>query len=175
MSVLFSIISISFATDFCLKDGLPPRHYIFVSKNTLKSPASKRFAFSFIPIVMPIPKCAQNFSMLIFSVRVIFSVRILASMVTFKTKIRPLLSHVIVVTLTSLYCLVKYAIYRWTVRSIGVYWTTIIFLESHSLLSRLVNGNILSTPSGFLRQCEKNIQNSHFCKRCHVRYHINWV
>ena len=40
-----SIISISFATDFCLKDGLPPQHSKFVSKDTLKPPASQRFVF----------------------------------------------------------------------------------------------------------------------------------
>ena len=51
-----SIISISFATDFCLKDGLPPLHSKFVLKNTMKSPASKRFVFSFISIVFIIVK-----------------------------------------------------------------------------------------------------------------------
>ena len=42
-------------------------------------------------------------------------------------------------------------------------------------MSGFGNGNILSTPSCFIRQCKINIQNCHFCKRCNVRCHINWV
>lgn len=43
-----SLIPINFATDFCLKDGLPPQHPRFVLKKTLKSPARKKFEFSFM-------------------------------------------------------------------------------------------------------------------------------
>ena len=36
-----------------------------------------------------------------------------------------------------------------------------IFQTAASLMSRFANGNILSTPSCFIRQCKMNIQN--FC------------
>ena len=42
-------------------------------------------------------------------------------------------------------------------------------------MSRFANGNILLTPSRFIRQCKMNIRNYHFCKYCHVRWHINWI
>ena len=42
-------------------------------------------------------------------------------------------------------------------------------------MSRFANGNILLTPSLFIRQCKMNIQNCYFCKRCHGRCHINRV
>ena len=35
------------------------------------------------------------------------------------------------------------------------------YIELHQLMSRFANGNILSIPSRFIRQCKTNIQN--FC------------
>lgn len=49
------------------------------------------------------------------------------------------------------------------------------YLEPYSLLSRFVSGEILSTPSRFVRQCKISIQNCHSCKRCYFWCHINWV
>ena len=91
-----SIISISFATDFCLKDRLPPQHSKFVLKNTLKSLASKRFVFLFISIVFIKVKSVFKTSPGSFSVLGLYKLirtKFFASMVTFKIKIWPLLSH----------------------------------------------------------------------------------
>ena len=99
-----SIISISFATDFCVKDGLPPQHSKFVFKITLKSPASKRFVFSFISIVFIIVKSVFKTSTCSFSVLGLYKLirtKFFTSMVTFKIKIRPLLSHIWFKTFTS--------------------------------------------------------------------------
>ena len=98
-----SIISISFATDFCLKDGLPLQHYKFVLKNTLKSPASKMFVFLFISIVFIIVKSVFKTSTCSFSVlglHKLIRIKLFTPMLTFKIKTRPLLSHIWFKTLT---------------------------------------------------------------------------
>ena len=48
-------------------------------------------------------------------------------------------------------------------------------LEHHSLMSRFVNRNILSTPSCFVRQCKMSIQKYHSRKRCHAKCQKYWV
>ena len=42
-------------------------------------------------------------------------------------------------------------------------------------MSPFRNGNILSTPSRFIRKCEINLQNFNFCKHCYIRCHKNCV
>ena len=83
--------------DFCLKDGLPPQNFKFALKNTLKSPGSKRFEFSFISIVFIIVKSVLKTSTYSFSVLVLYKLittKCFTSIVTFKIKIRPLLSDI---------------------------------------------------------------------------------
>ena len=55
-----SIISINFATDFCLKDRFPPQHSKFVLKKTLKSSTSERFSFLFMSVVFIIVKSVSK-------------------------------------------------------------------------------------------------------------------
>ena len=42
-------------------------------------------------------------------------------------------------------------------------------------MAGFANGNIVLTPSRFIRQCKMNIQNCYFCKHCHVRCHKNLI
>ena len=66
-------------------------------KNTFKSPPSKGSEFSFIPIVFIIVKSVFKTSTCSFSVlgsNKLIKTKFYASMVTFKIKIQPLLSHI---------------------------------------------------------------------------------
>ena len=50
-----------------------------------------------------------------------------------------------------------------------------LYLEARLAMSHFGNGNILSKPSHFIRQCKMNVQIFCFCILCHVRCQTIWV